>query len=180
MFARMSRFLLIAVFGFAMLAWGQEAAPKPTAGAVDTVVVDGPTEQVIQGALRWLSAQQQANGSWSVSEGRRGDHPVAMTGYVLMAYMACGHLPEEGEYARQVRAGMEFLLDQIGVDGQFRDVDGGKYMYNHGIASIALGELYGETRHPAMREKLERVIRLIVTSQSGSVKTVASETITVK
>ena len=77
-----------------------------------------------------------------------------------------GASPEQGEFARNVRGGMDFLLESIGTDGQFRGVDGGKYMYNHGIASIALAELYGETRHPAMREKLNRAIQLIVTSQS--------------
>jgi len=46
----------------------------------------------------------------------------------------------------------------IGVDGQYRGVDGSKYMYNHGIATIALGELYGQTRNPAMREKLQRAV----------------------
>ena len=52
------------------------------------MIVDAPTEQIIQGALRWLAAQQQANGSWSVGSGRRGEHPIAMTGYVLMALPA--------------------------------------------------------------------------------------------
>ena len=151
---------LIAVPAFA---FGQAAGNKADE---DPVVVDAPTEQIINGALRWLASKQNANGSWSASEGRRSDHPVAMTGYVLLAYMATGNLPEEGEYAKQVKAGLEFLLDGIGVDGQYRGVDGSKYMYNHGIATIALGELYGQTRHPAIREKLQRAIRLIVTTQS--------------
>ena len=151
---------LIAVPAFA---FGQAAGSKADE---DPVVVDAPTEQIINGALRWLASKQNTNGSWSASEGRRSDHPVAMTGYVLLAFMATGNLPEEGEYAKQVKAGLEFLLDGIGVDGQYRGVDGSKYMYNHGIATIALGELYGQTRHPAIREKLQRAIRLIVTTQS--------------
>ncbi|MEA3209093.1 MAG: hypothetical protein QOE70_2150 [Chthoniobacter sp.] len=130
------------------------------------VVVDGPTEQTLQGALRFLAAQQQANGSWSGGDGRRGEHPVAMTGYVLVAFMACGNLPEEGDYARQVQTGMDFLLDSLQPDGTYRGVDGGKYMYNHGIATIALSELYGQTRSPAMRVKLDRAIQLIVRTQS--------------
>lgn len=132
----------------------------------DAVVVDPATEQIITGGLRWLATKQQANGSWSASDGRRDEHAVAMTAYVLLAYMAAGNLPEQGEFARNVKVGTEFLLDGIGPDGQFRGVDGGKYMYNHGIASIALAELYGETRNPAMRDKLQRVIQLIITSQS--------------
>jgi hypothetical protein len=163
---------MIALLGAVACSFGQEPAPAVAPGgdaaAESAVIVDAPTEQIIQGALRWLVSQQQPNGSWNVATGRRGEHPIAMTGYVLMAFMACGHLPEEGEYARSVRMGMEFLIDQIGVDGQYRGVDGGKYMYNHGIATIALGELYGQTRNPGLREKLERAIRLIVTSQSDT------------
>ena len=154
----MLRSTLIALLAVPALAFAQVAK--------DAVVVDSATEQIITGGLRWLATKQQANGSWSASETRRDEHAVAMTGYVLLAFMAAGNLPDQGEFARNVKSGMDFLLDGVGPDGQFRGVDGGKYMYNHGIASIALAELYGETRHPAMREKLQRVIQLIITSQS--------------
>lgn len=157
------------VFGL-LIALGVSVGPLNAADEkppeIDEVVVDGASEQIINGALRWLASQQHANGSWSGSA-RRNDHPVAMTGYVLLAFMACGNLPEEGEYAKQVKSGVDFLLDSIGVDGQYRGVDGGRYMYNHGIATIALGEIYGQTKNPAIREKLARAIRLIVTSQSA-------------
>ena len=42
---------------------------------------------------------------------------MAITGYVLLAFMAAGNLPEEGDYARQVNAGMQFLLDSLQPDG---------------------------------------------------------------
>ncbi|MEO6789055.1 MAG: prenyltransferase/squalene oxidase repeat-containing protein, partial [Chthoniobacteraceae bacterium] len=152
------------------LAFSPARAAEPA--ALDPVTVDGPTEEILRGALRWLASKQNVNGSWNAGEGRRADHSVAMTGYVLMAFMATGNLPEEGQYAKQVKGGLDFLLDSIGVDGQYRGVDGSKYMYNHGIATIALGELYGESRSPVIREKLQRAIRLIVTTQSerGSTK----------
>jgi len=144
-----------------LLGLGSARAQEET----ESVVVDAPTESVINGALRFLAAQQQTNGSWT-AQGRKGDHPVAMTGYVLIAFMAGGNLPEEGDYARQVNAGMQFLLDALQADGTYRGVDGSKYMYNHGIATLALAELYGQTCSPAMRAKLERAIKLIVTTQS--------------
>ena len=148
-------------------ALGAAFSPLPAQEpAADPVIVDAQTEQVLNGALRWLADKQNASGAWSVEDGRRGAHPVAMTGYTLMCFMACGHLPEEGEYAKTVNAGMQFLLDSLQPDGTYRGVDGGKYMYNHGIATIALGELYGMTHSPAIRTKLERAIRLIVTTQS--------------
>ena len=155
---------LLALIAAPVFASG-EAGDKGAASK-DTVVVDAPTEQIINGAVRWLASKQNANGSWNTSEGRRSEQPVAMTGFVLLAFMATGNLPEEGEYAKHVKAGLEFLVDGIGADGQYRGVDGSKYMYNHGIATIALGELYGQSRNPAIREKLQRAIRLIVTTQS--------------
>lgn len=148
----------------------QQPAPAPAAAAgdndADTVAVDAATEHLIGGALRFLAKAQQGNGSWSVRTDRRGEHPVAMTGYVLLAFMAAGNLPEQGEYGKEVYAGMQFLVDSIQADGIYRGVDGGKYMYNHGIATIALAELYGETRNADLRAKLQRAIDLIVGTQS--------------
>jgi hypothetical protein len=143
------------------------AATCASGAEKDTVVVDAETEGVIAGALRWLAANQAPNGSWTARGGRtRGEHPIAMTGYTLIAYMAAGNLPEEGEYKKEVNAGMNFLLDQMNPDGEFRGVDGGRYMYNHGIATIALSELYGQSQNPALRVKLERAIKLILESQA--------------
>ena len=141
--------------------------PLLAAEEQDTVIVDPETEQVVAGALRWLAANQAPNGSWATRGGKvRGEHPVAMTGYALIAFMAAGNLPEQGLYAKEVSDGMNYLLDTMSPDGEFRGVDGGRYMYNHGIATIALSELYGQTQNPAMRPKLERAIRLILESQA--------------
>jgi hypothetical protein len=43
----------------------------------------------------------------------------------------------------------------------------GQYMYGHGVASIALAELYGQTRSAAIRPKLERVVKIIIASQNN-------------
>ncbi len=160
------RFHLLAIscvaFSASLPIQAQEPLTPP-----DTVVVDSQTEAIIHGALHWLSGKQAANGSWAVEEGGRRAHPVAITGYALLAYLASGNLPEEGEYAKEVNAGMQFLLDSVQPDGTFRGVEGGRYMYNHGIATIALSELYGQSRSIAIRPKLERLVKLIVTTQSN-------------
>ena len=83
-----------------------------------------------------------------------------------MAFLSTGNLPGEGEYGRSVTAGEQYLLGQIQPDGLFRGVDQGKYMYNHGIATVALSELYGETRSPALRQGLEQLVGVIVHGQS--------------
>ncbi len=150
------RILLCALLLTTLPARAQEAEDQP--------IVDAPTEALIDGALAWLAQKQAANGSWN----DKGDsnRAVAMTGYTLMAFMAAGNLPTGGAYAKEVGRGVQFLLDSMQPDGLFRGVDGGKYMYSHGIATIALAEVYGQTRSEALRTKLERAIQLIVTSQS--------------
>jgi len=129
------------------------------------VKVDAPTRAVIKAALKYLAGQQHLDGSWSLREGT-GGYPVAMTGYTLLAFMAAGNLPTEGEYAKNVSLGTQFLLDSIQPDGLFRNGGGGQYMYNHGIATVALAELYGESHSPAMRNKLQEAVDVILKAQN--------------
>jgi hypothetical protein len=129
----------------------------------DNVVVDAHTEQVIRGALRYLAAKQAPNGSWNAGG---GEYPVAMTGYALMTFLAAGSTPNEGEYGKVVNRGMNYLLDRVGADGFITTGQGGSPMYGHGIATIALGELYGMSREPRLKPKLEKAIRLIENCQN--------------
>ena len=104
-------------------------------------MVDQHTDEVIHGALKYLAAAQAPTGSWSKTE-----HQAAMTGYALMAFLAAGELPGEGEYGKDVSRGADFLLDCAGPNGYI--VAGNGNMYGHGIATIALAEIYGLTRDP--------------------------------
>ena len=61
--------------------------------------------------------------------------------------------------------GLKYLLDKVGADGVFGNATG-QYMYGHGIATIALAELYGQTKDENIRGKLNRAIKLIIASQS--------------
>ena len=131
----------------------------------DTVRVDEKTEAVIKGALRWLVSKQLPNGAWGAT-GEEQRNQVAMTGYALMAFQAAGQLPAEGEHGKSVSLGMSYLVDQITPEGLFGNRNSGQYMYGHGVACIALGELYGQTRSPAIRAKLEKATKLIIAAQN--------------
>jgi len=144
-----------------------QAPERTKAGGAGTgqerVVVDDKTEQVIRGALKYLASRQNSNGSWTASDGERQE--VAMTGYVLITFLSCGHLPDEGEHGKTVTAGVNYLLNNVRPDGTFQPI--GHYMYGHGVASIALAEVYGQTKDPRVRPKLEQVIRTIIESQNA-------------
>jgi hypothetical protein len=152
--------LLFVAFA-AYTACGQVPAP-----ARDTVKIDAKTEAVVRGALKWLASKQQPNGAWASTD-MEMQHPIAITGYALMAYQAAGHLPGEGEFGKNVSLGLQYLLDNTSSDGLMGNKNNGQYMYGHGIAAIAMAELYGQTKAPSMRPKLEKVIKVIIGSQNN-------------
>jgi len=128
-----------------------------TAGSIRAqqaeITVDRETAEVIRGGLKYLVLQQSPNGSWT--EQNKDAWTTAITGYALMAFLASGNLPNEGEYGKVVAAGKQYLLESLHADGKYATINrGGQYMYGHGIATIALAELYGQTKSETMRPKL--------------------------
>ncbi len=144
-----------------------DAAEKKTRPR-DNVRVSPARDKIIDGALAYLADKQikdgDRKGSWGISS-RERQHSVAITGYTLIAFQAAGNLPNEGKYGENVKAGMEFLLK--GERGYFLNPSNGQYMYEHGIATIALGELYGKTRSKKIREKLESAVKVIIQAQNS-------------
>jgi hypothetical protein len=126
-------------------------------------VVDATTEVVIRNSLKYLASKQSPGGAWT----NGNNNMAAFTGYVLIAFMACGELPNEGEYGQTCGRAVSFLLDCVRPDGYIAAPTGESNMYNHGIATIALGEVYGQTRDPSMRPKLERAVKLIISCQNA-------------
>ncbi|MEI8315423.1 MAG: prenyltransferase/squalene oxidase repeat-containing protein [Verrucomicrobiota bacterium] len=141
------------------------SAAGPVLAQQAEVTVDRETAEVIRGGLKYLAAQQQPNGAWT--ESNKSEWETAITGYALMAFLATGNLPNEGEFGKVVAAGQQFLLASLQTDGKFTSVRrGGQYMYGHGIATIVLAELYGQTKADAMRPKLEKAVQVIVGAQN--------------
>ena len=160
-------------------------APGPTASTVSTssasepvhavaaaeedkVKVDKNTEAIINGALKYLASQQMPDGSWIGDKNNPASskYAVAMTSYVMMAFLANGNLPDAGPYAKQVKNGLQFLLDSVQSDGTFREGARAQYMYSHGLGTMVLAEVYGETQSPLIRPKLEHTVLLIIHGQN--------------
>ncbi len=133
------------------------------ANAGPPAVVDATTDAVIKSSLKYLASKQSPGGSWSVNN---SNNSAAITSYVLIAFMASGQLPGEGEYGSTCTKAVSFLLDCVRPDGYIAAPTGEHNMYGHGISTIALGEVYGQTRDPAIRPKLERAVKLIISCQN--------------
>ncbi len=143
------------------LAVDPAALPAPARSASD-VKITPEQEALVKGAIKWLASRQQPNGSWV-----GGNNSTAFTSYTLMAFLAAGHLPNEGEYGKNVARGLKYVLDSCRPDGYIAAPNDEIRMYGHGIATIALGEMYGQTRDPSIRPKLTKAIKLIVDSQNN-------------
>lgn len=137
-------------------------APAPAAADATPIVVDDEAAAVIDGALRYLASKQLPSGTWSADE-----QPVAITSFVLLAFLASGHVPDEGPYGRPVAAGVQFLVDSLQPDGLFHPSTQSQYMYGHGIATVVLAEAYGQSRSPRLREKLGKAVDVIVRGQNA-------------
>jgi len=97
--------------------------------------------------------------------GLEGDS--GLTGLAVLAFLGAGYTHEEGQYADQVDHALRWLIRQQAEDG-FLGGGATHYarMYCHGMASIALGEAYGMTQDPTLREPLQKAIDYIIERQN--------------
>jgi squalene cyclase len=126
------------------------------------VKMDGDTKQACERGLKWLAKKQNQDGSWSDGAYQ---HNTAITAFSLLAFMSQGHLPNKGQYSPEVTKGANFLIAaQRESDGYLIGSRGGN-MYCHGMATLALAELWGSTGDNKIKPVLEKAIKLIEGSQ---------------
>ncbi len=76
------------------------------AGAAELITDE--TQRAIDQGLRWLSAQQNADGSYGTGT-YRGN--VAVTSLAALAMMASGSSPGRGPYGKQIDAALQYILE---------------------------------------------------------------------
>jgi len=136
----------------------KEGAPELTAKA----------SQAIERGLQYLLARQRKNGSFARLDGKgKENYHVAVTSLTLMAFMGNGHFPGFGPYGQQLDRGKDWLLGHAKSrpDGYL-----GTTMYEHGLATLALSELWGMTRDrkddDEIQKALEAAVAVILRSQN--------------
>lgn len=130
----------------------------------DKEVVKMPlaAKQATSRALEWLAQKQNSDGSWS--EGRY-PHNTAITAFALLAFLSQGQLPDQGLYGAEVAKGTRFLISTAREDGYLVGPRGGN-MYCHGMATLALAELWGMTGDDTIKPVLKKAVDLIVGTQN--------------
>ena len=124
-------------------------------------------DESIVRALRYISEEQNEDGSWQAGGFGKS---TATTSLAIMAFMAAGHVPDEGPYGLQISRGVRWVLTQQQPNGML--VGKGRShgpMYSHGISSLMLAEVYGMVDNSMAKQVevgLERAIKLILSAQN--------------
>jgi squalene cyclase len=126
------------------------------ARAEEKVKIDDATKKAIDKALVWLKDHQDRDGKWG---------NTAITSFALLAFMANGHVPNQGLYAPEVAKAVRHLLAEAKEDGYLAGRGGGN-MYCHGMATLALTQVYGMTGDEEVKKVLKKAVDLIVKSQN--------------
>ena len=129
-------------------------------------------ERSIDRGLQWLASQQADDGSFP-------SNPVgqpAVTSLAVMAFLSRGHLPGHGVYGRQIDRAIEYVLAQQDRRGYFSALrvtptpghlkPPQTVHYNHSIAGLMLGEVYGMTSGPQSRRVETALSKALAYSRS--------------
>ena len=133
-----------------------QAPGKPSDNAApltETKVVERVTTSVDR-ALEYLAAKQKPDGSWHNNN--------AVNAVVLLSFLGRGHVPGRGPYRDVLESGKKFLLASAQPTGF---VAFGS-MYEHGLATLAMAEMYGMSPDRELEEKLRKAVDLIVKTQA--------------
>ncbi|WP_240914804.1 terpene cyclase/mutase family protein [Roseimicrobium sp. ORNL1] len=124
-------------------------------------------ERAVSNALEYLKSKQKPDGSWGTNS--KG----AMTGFALLCYLGRCETPESIYYGDNVMKGILFLVEMQKKNPYkmfSQATSGNGPVYEHGIATYALGEMYALARMggkslPGMREAFEDGVKVIIDNQ---------------
>jgi len=123
-------------------------------------------ELAVSKALAYLKSKQNPDGSWGTQ------YKGAMTGFTLLCYFGRCETPDSAFYGENVMKGLLYLLELSQKnDGMMADnLTSNGSVYEHGIATYALGEMYslarlGNKQLPGMREAFEKGVEIIIKHQ---------------
>jgi len=176
----MNKFLIALLLSAPNLTVDVAAQEKPKPRAVaDAGVLDAEqwkqVDDSVQRGLKWLATEQQDNGSFRAIDSAQ----PAVTAFCLMAFLAKGESPADGQYSDRMAKAIDYIASQQKANGLIA-VKAGEHspihrqrspqnditasvaiVYNHSISALALAEAYGQC-DAEQAEKLNDVIEKAV------------------
>lgn len=141
------------------------------------------TEQAVADALKWLYDHQSPAGFWDADEfmayDKYPDQPpsdgkgnpavdVGLTGLALLAFLGNGNTLAAGPYRETVAKGINWLKENQRDDGLFGEEVGNPTLYNHAIATMAMGEAcYFANKPPTLTGPLKKAVKIILNARNN-------------
>jgi Squalene-hopene cyclase C-terminal domain len=142
------------------------------------------SESAVQAALRWLAINQSDDGRWNADKFGAGHESAvlgqdrqgagakadsAVTGLALLAFLGAGNTHLQGDYAKNVQRGLEYLISIQGNDGNLAGkAEMFAYMYSHGMATLAMSEAYAMTGDRRIEPTVQKAIGYTLRAQIRS------------
>jgi|GEM_PF-1645287 len=147
-----------------------------------------PTVEVenvaVERGLRWLAANQSPDGGWEAAafptwcdgqkveaptlDGRGSPHhDVGTTGLALLAFLGAGTTNRsEGPYGPVVGKGLKYLRNVQDAEGCFGPRRNVHYLYDHGIAALAMVEAYAMTGSTIYKAPAQKALDFVAIARN--------------
>ena len=112
--------------------------------------------------LRHLARTQTDNGVWPDGHGSSS----GVVGLAVLAFLANGEDPNYEPYSTNIKRALDYIIDKqkaASVTGYI-----GSSMYDHGFATLALAEAYGQVDDDRIGPALQKAVKLLLNSQNAN------------
>jgi hypothetical protein len=121
------------------------------------------SETAVVKGLRWLKQNQKEDGSWSPQ------FSPSMTGLAVLCFLGHGELPQSPEFGPTVKKGVDWIISngtRFGGRLSMTNTFTQSGVYEHAIATYALGEYYTMTKDDRAKDVLTQAVAHIVAGQA--------------
>jgi hypothetical protein len=142
-----------------------EAGPRTEMKIIEEIT--SATDLSLDYLARKQITRGAETGSWSAPQAT-----PAVTALSILAFLSSGHIPARGKYGDVIEEGVvkpgvltrakRYMLSRAASTGYISS----NSMYEHGLATLALAEMYGIDPDQELEEKLRKAVDLIVRTQS--------------
>lgn len=151
---------------------GKAASAAPASEVEVVRRVNAATDRALDYLERKQVKEGDTAGCWHASNN-------AMNALSVLAFLSRGHVPGRGKYGDTVedgtvKPGVLTLAKKFILSRQVKTKDregylalGGGSMYEHGLTTLALAEMYGMDPDPELEEGLRKAVTLILRSQGA-------------
>jgi hypothetical protein len=133
----------------------QPAAPEDEAAPLTETEVINRVTASLDKSMEYLRSKQRPDGGW------HNNH--AVNGLALLAFMGRGHVPGRGPYKDVLERGKRYLIANTNPMTGYVSFSS---MYEHGMGTLALAEMYGMDPDPELEATLRKAVDLIIAAQS--------------